>query len=113
MKLNLRTLAATTALLLGSAGLAQAQSTSGNIQGVAAAGDTIVVQGTSSGFTRELAITEDGKYSIRRVPTGSYTVTSITENPAWHYTVVQKHADGSAEAPKPVQIHAGVTVRVQ
>ena len=100
MKSNFRTLAATTALLLGSAGLAQAQSTSGNIQGVAAAGDIIVVQGTSSGFTRELAITEDGKYSIRRVPTGSYTV-------------VQKHADGSAEAPKPVQIHAGVTVRVQ
>ena len=100
MKLNLRTVAATAALVLGSAGLAQAQSTSGNIQGLAAAGDTIVVQGLNSGFSRELAITEDGKYSIRRVPTG-------------HYTVVQKHADGSAEAPKAIQIHAGVTVRVQ
>ena len=89
------------ALVLGLASApAIAQSSSGNISGTAVAGETIVVQGTSSGFTRELAITEDGKYSIRRVPTGSYTV-------------VQKHADGSAEAPKPVQIHAGVTVRVQ
>ena len=43
MKLNFRTIAATATLLLGTAGLAQAQSTSGNIQGVAAAGDTILV----------------------------------------------------------------------
>jgi hypothetical protein len=99
MTLNLRTIAATAALVLGTSGLAQAQSTSGNIQGVAAAGDTIVVQGVGSGFNRELAITEDGKYSMRRLPTGKYLV-------------IQKHADGSAEAPKPVEIHAGVTVRV-
>ena len=99
MTLNLRTIAATAALVLGTSGLAQAQSTSGNIQGVAAAGDTIVVQGVGSGFNRELAITEDGKYSMRRLPTGKYVV-------------IQKHADGSAEAPKPVEIHAGVTVRV-
>ncbi len=97
--MNLRTIAATAALVLGTSGLAQAQSTSGNIQGVAAAGDTIVVQGVGSGFNRELAITEDGKYSMRRLPTGKYLV-------------IQKHADGSAEAPKPVEIHAGVTVRV-
>ncbi|HEY0310340.1 MAG TPA: hypothetical protein VGC43_04320 [Luteimonas sp.] len=99
MTLNLRTIAATAALVLGTSGLAQAQSTSGNIQGVAAAGDTIVVQGVGSGFNRELAIPEDGKYSMRRLPTGKYLV-------------IQKHADGSAEAPKPVEIHAGVTVRV-
>ena len=99
MTLNLRTIAATAALVLGTSGLAQAQSTSGNIQGVAAAGDTIVVQGVGSGFNRELAITEDGKYSMRRLPTGKYLV-------------IQKHADGTAEAPKPVEIHAGVTVRV-
>ena len=99
MTLNLRTIAATAALVLGTSGLAQAQSTSGNIQGVAAAGDTIVVQGVGSGFNRELQVTEDGKYSMRRLPTGKYLV-------------IQKHADGSAEAPKPVEIHAGVTVRV-
>jgi hypothetical protein len=100
MNAKFRTLAAATALLLGSAGMAQAQSSSGNIQGVAAAGDTIVVHGIENGFSRELSITEDGKYSVRRVPTGKYMV-------------VQKHADGTAEAPKPVDIHAGVTVRVQ
>ena len=99
MTLNLRTIAATAALVLGTGGLAQAQSTSGNIQGVAAAGDTIVVQGVGSGFNRELQVTEDGKYSMRRLPTGKYLV-------------IQKHGDGSAEAPKPVEIHAGVTVRV-
>jgi hypothetical protein len=99
MTLNLRTIAATAALVLGTSGLAQAQSTSGNIQGVAAAGDTIVVQGVGSGFNRELQVTEDGKYSMRRLPTGKYLV-------------IQKHADGTAEAPKPVEIHAGVTVRV-
>ena len=100
MKLNLATIAATATLLLGSAGLSQAQSTSGNIQGVAAAGDTIVVQGVSSGYSRELTVADAGKYSIRRVPTGKYVV-------------LQKHADGTAEAAKPVEIHAGVTVRVQ
>lgn len=100
MNLNLRTIAATATLLLGSAGLAQAQSTSGNIQGVAAAGDTILVQGAASGFSREITVEEAGKYSIRRVPTGKYVV-------------IQKHADGTAEAPKAVEIHAGVTVRVQ
>ena len=100
MKLKLRTIATSAALLLGTAGLAQAQSTSGNIQGIAAAGDTILVSGIESGFNRELAVTEDGKYSIRRVPTGKYLV-------------VQKHADGSAEPAKPIEIHAGVTVRVQ
>lgn len=88
------------AAALGVAFAAQAQSSSGNLQGEAVAGDTIVVDGIGNGYHRELAVEKDGKYSIRRVPTGDYTV-------------VQKHADGSAEAPKPVSIHAGVTVRVK
>ena len=89
------------ALVLGLATApAIAQSSSGNIAGTAVAGETIVVNGEDNGFHREIKIKKDGKFTIRRVPTGSYTV-------------VQKHADGSAEAPKPVQIHAGVTVRVQ
>ena len=100
MKSKFRTLAATAALLVGSVGLAHAQSTSGNIQGVAQAGDTIHVRAVNSGFERELQVEKAGKYSLRRVPTGQYVV-------------VQKHADGSAEEPKLVEIHAGVTVRVQ
>ena len=100
MKLNFRTIAATATLLLGTAGLAQAQSTSGNIQGVAAAGHTNHVKAVASGITREITVEEAGNYSIRRIPTGKYLV-------------LQTHADGTAEAPKPVEIHAGVTVRVQ
>ena len=89
------------ALVLGLATApAIAQSSSGNIAGTAVAGETIVVNGEDNGFHREIKIKKDGKFTIRRVPTG-------------HYTVVQKHADGSAEAPKAIQIHAGVTVRVQ
>lgn len=100
MKSSFRSVATTAALLLASAGLAQAQSTSGNIQGMAAAGDTIAVQGVESGYSREITVDQAGKYSIRRVPTGKYVV-------------VQKHADGTAEAARPIEIHAGVTVRVQ
>lgn len=97
--MKFRIIAATGALLVGSAGLAQAQSTVGHIQGVAAAGDTIQVKGVDSGFDREITIKEDGKYSMRRLPLG-------------RYIVVHKHADGTVEAPAPIEIHAGVTVRV-
>lgn len=98
--MKFRTIAATTALLLGSAGLVQAQSTSGHLQGVAATGDTIHVKGVDSGFDREITIKEDGKYTMRRIPLGKYVV-------------VRKHADGRAEAPAAIEIHAGVTVRLK
>lgn len=91
---------AASVLTLGFAFGAQAQTSSGNLQGEAATGDTIVVDGVGTGYHRELKIEKDGKYSIRRVPTGEYVVT-------------RTRADGTAEAPKPVSIHAGVTVRIQ
>lgn len=99
MNSKFKAIAAGAALLLGASGMAQAQSTSGNIMGQATVGETIVVDGINSGYHRELKVEKDGKFSIRRVPTGNYLVT-------------RTRADGTAEAPKPIQIHAGVTVRV-
>lgn len=81
-------------------GVVQAQATSGNIIGDAKAGDTIVVDGVGTGVHREITIEKDGKYNLRRLPLGSYMV-------------VVKHADGTAEAGKPVSISAGVTARVK
>jgi len=93
-------LLAVSALSLGLAFGAQAQVSSGNLQGEAVAGDTIVVDGVGTGYHRELKVEKDGKFSIRRIPTGEYVVT-------------KSHADGTTEQPQPVAIHAGVTVRVK
>ena len=79
---------------------AQAQATSGNITGVAKAGDTVVIDGVGTGVHREIPIDKDGKYNLRRLPLGSYIV-------------VVKHADGSADPGKQVSIQAGVTARVK
>jgi hypothetical protein len=100
MNRNLRSTVAVAALLLGASTLAQAQSTSGNITGMAVAGETVVIHGANTGFHRELKIDKDGKYSVRRVPTGSYVITKTG-------------ADGSVSPPQSVEIHAGVTVRAQ
>lgn len=99
MTRKFQTFIAAAAFLVGASGLAQAQSTSGNIQGQASAGEKIVVDGVASGYHREVTVEKDGKFSIRRIPTGNYVVT-------------RTRADGTAGAPKPIQIHAGVTVRV-
>ena len=92
--------AVATALLVGASSFAQAQSSSGNITGEATSGETITVHGVANGFHRELTIDQDGKYNMRRVPLGTYTV-------------IKTHADGSTEPPKQIEIHTGVTVRIQ
>ena len=79
---------------------ANAQQASGNLQGVGVAGDKIAVENTDTGFKREITVTEDGKYQIRRLPTGKYIVT-------------QTHADGSAEKPKEIIVQVGTTARVK
>lgn len=99
MTRKFNTIALAAALFVGASSLAQAQSTSGNIQGQAVTGETIVIDGVGNGYHREMKIEQDGKFSIRRVPTGNYVV-------------ARTRADGTAEAPKPIQIHAGVTVRI-
>ena len=78
---------------------AHAQQASGNIFGNAVTGDTVVVQGTGTGFHRELEIKKDGKYSLRSVPAGEYTVNI-------------KHADGTSET-KAVVVRIGSSARIQ
>jgi hypothetical protein len=79
---------------------ANAQRSSGNISGEAVAGDTVVVEGSNTGFHREVTLKKDGKYRVSSVPTGEYVVTV-------------KHADGTADAAKAVEVHSGVTVRLR
>ena len=78
---------------------ANAQSSSGNIAGQATAGDTITITGTDTGFKRELKIEKDGKYQVRRVPTGDYQV-------------IRVHQDGRTDPPQTVVVRPGGTARV-
>lgn len=97
---SLKSLLLGLALSAGLLSIAQAQSSSGNIIGEALVGETIVVRGVHGGFHREMKIDKEGKYNVRRVPIGVYTVT-------------RNRADGTAESPKRIEVHAGVTVRIQ
>jgi hypothetical protein len=81
---------------LSLAAVAQAQQSSGNITGSAVAGDTVVVHGPGNGFHRELSVTEDGKFNLRRVPMGEYTVTI-------------KHADGTTAPVKATRASVSTT----
>lgn len=85
---------------LSLATVAQAQQSSGNITGDAVAGDIVIVRAASTGFHREISIEDDGKFNIRRVPTGEYTV-------------MIKHADGTVSPTKAVVVRVGSTARVQ
>ena len=88
------------ALALGLAATpALAQSSSGNISGDAVTGETIVVDGPDNGFHREIKIKKDGKFTIRRVPTGTYTVVRVP-------------ADGSQPKAQTIYIQVGSTARV-
>lgn len=78
---------------------AQAQSSGGNIAGEAAAGDTVTITGVDTGFRRELKIDKDGKYQVRRVPTGDYMVVLV-------------HKDGSIDPAQAVTVRVGSTARV-
>jgi hypothetical protein len=81
------------------AGTAAAQSSVAHISGTAKAGDTVLVQNVDTGFQREVPVKPNGRYGLRNLPTGKFTVTV-------------KHADGTTDAPKLVDLHVGATVRV-
>lgn len=87
-------------LAFGSLPAVQAQSSSGNIVGEAVAGETILVQSADTGFRREMKIRDDGKFTIRRVPTGTYTV-------------VRMGVDGAAGSAQTVVVQVGSTARIQ
>ena len=79
---------------------ANAQEASGNIMGVAAAGDTIEINAPDTGVHRQITVEEAGKYQFRRVPLGTYFVNV-------------KHADGTSEKTKQVVVVVGGTARIQ
>jgi len=79
---------------------AHAQQASGNLMGNGTPGDKVAVSGEGTGYHREVAIAENGKWMIRQVPIGAYVVTI-------------KHADGSEESPKGIAVRAGSTARVK
>ena len=81
------------------AGAAQAQTTAGNIGGEAKAGETVVINSPATGFHREIEIEEDGKYKVRHVPAGDYTVVTIK-------------ADGTVVSSKTITVQGGRTSRV-
>jgi hypothetical protein len=102
MKTSFRLLsitAATVALAFGISS-ASAQSTSGAIAGQVQATDTVVIQNPETGFNREVKPKADGRYSLRNLQTGTYSVTV-------------KHADGTTDTTKTVSLKVGQTVRVQ
>jgi hypothetical protein len=100
--MKLRTTLLTTAFLLatGFAGFAAAQSATAALQGQGTPGDVAVVQNTGTGVTRELKIKDNGRFALRNLPTGTYSV-------------VIRHADGSMDPAKIVTLQVGSTARVQ
>lgn len=88
---------ATAALSFCSA--SHAQSSSGNIVGDARIGETVIVTGVDTGFKRELKIERDGKFQLRRIPTGEYQVVRI-------------RPDGSIDPTQQVVVRPGGSARV-
>lgn len=99
MSKTLKQIAAGIVAALSIATAAQAQQSSGNIVGSAVVGDTVVVEGASNGFHRELTVKQAGKFNLRRVPTGEYSVTI-------------RHADGSTAPAQQIVVRVGSTARV-
>ena len=56
-----------------------AQATAGEVFGKAPAGDTVTAKSTTNGTQREVQVDAKGRYSIRALPIGVYTVT-LSEN---------------------------------
>ena len=94
----LRTFVLATAL--AAAGAASAQSSVAAITGQAAASDTVVIQNVDTGFNREVKPNASGRYQLRNLPTGTFSVTI-------------RHADGTVEPARFVTLRVGQTARVQ
>lgn len=62
---------------LAGSGVADAQDTAGVVFGKAPAGDSVFALSNTSGFQREVQVGSDGRYSLRALPVGVYTVTLL------------------------------------
>jgi hypothetical protein len=72
---------AATLAVFGVAGSAvvHAQATAGEVFGNAPAGSSVLAKSTTNGTQREVQVDEKGRYAIRQLPIGVYTVT-LSEN---------------------------------
>jgi len=100
MKHRTTLLSAAFVLATAFTGFAAAQSSVSAIQGSGKAGDVAVIQNAGTGVTREVKVKDNGKFALRNLPTGTYTVTI-------------RHADGSVEPTQTVTLQVGATARVQ
>lgn len=88
------------ALGLSMAGIALAQSPNAALVGQAEPGTTAIIENVATGFTREVKVQKNGRYSLRSLPPGTFSVTI-------------RKADGSLAAPRLVTLHVGSTTRVK
>jgi len=86
-------------LAVAMAGTTLAQTTAGNISGDAKAGQTVVINGPDTGFHREIQVEKDGKFKLRHVPSGDYTVVTMND-------------DGTVASSRSVKVQGGRTSRV-
>jgi hypothetical protein len=56
-----------------------AQATAGKVFGIAPAGSTVMAQSTTNGTQRQVQADEKGRYAIRQLPVGVYTII-VSEN---------------------------------
>jgi hypothetical protein len=90
---------AVAAIALAVSGAAMAQSSVAAIQGQALSTDTIVIQNMDTGFTKEVKPKANGRYQLRNLPTGTFSV-------------VVRHADGTMEPARVLTLRVGQTGRV-
>lgn len=98
---SFRSPAARAALVVGllSTAAASAHLTTGNLEGKAAAGDSVTVRNIRTEHTLDLVVADTGRFRFQRLPIGIYEV-------------VIHHSDGSTEEPILARARLGETVRV-
>lgn len=77
--LNLTLAALVGACALAGSATVCAQDTAGTVFGKAPAGDSVTARNTATSTERTVQVHEDGRYSIRALPAGVYSVT-LSEN---------------------------------
>ncbi len=92
--------AAVAVLAFAIAGIAAAQSPNAAIQGQADPGDVAIIQNVDTGFTKEVKTDDKGRFKLRNLPTGTFSVTI-------------KHPDGSLGVSRTVRLRVGMTAKVQ
>jgi hypothetical protein len=90
--------AAVAVLAFAIAGISAAQSPNAAIQGQAAPGDVAIILNVDTGFTKEVKTDDKGRFKLRNLPTGTFSVTI-------------KHPDGSLGESRNMTLRVGTTGR--